>query len=160
MLTRPFLPRPLLPFAIFSSFLVFFVDAACPPLTELVYVFDIYESFHSPDDAALAQTVMGYWGSFARTGSPNAGPRLNGSLPSYEWPEFQAQTSEQRLELNVPLGVTNNLKSDKCDFWDTVQNDNKTTPLAVEGSLFSQDWEGLRQSYAAATKRWAAVADW
>jgi len=54
--------------------------------TELPYVFATHDRWlpTEPEDQALTETVMGYWGAFARTGDPNGPGRP-------QWPVYTAQ---------------------------------------------------------------------
>ena len=49
-----------------------------------------------PEDYAMSEQIMGYWTSFARTGSPN-GP----GLP--DWPAYTAASGSKTMYLNQPL---------------------------------------------------------
>ncbi|XP_032436813.1 fatty acyl-CoA hydrolase precursor, medium chain-like [Xiphophorus hellerii] len=59
-------------------------------------------------DERFSRTMMSYWGSFARTGSPN-GPGL------VNWPLYDRQKQEY-MELGQTQSVKQKLKKDKVDF--------------------------------------------
>jgi len=58
-------------------------------------------------DLAVADTVDGYWFSFATSGAP-AGP--------VAWPTYDA-TADRDLEIDTTPSVASGLESDVCDFW-------------------------------------------
>ncbi|XP_068459056.1 carboxylesterase 3 isoform X2 [Clinocottus analis] len=60
------------------------------------------------EDEGLCRTMMSYWGSFTRTGSPN-GPGL------VVWPQYDRQKQEY-LELGLTQTVRQKLKNDRVHF--------------------------------------------
>ncbi|XP_031723922.1 carboxylesterase 3 isoform X3 [Anarrhichthys ocellatus] len=60
------------------------------------------------EDERLCRTMMSYWGSFTRTGSPN-GPGL------VVWPQYDRQKQEY-LELGLTQTVRQNLRKDRVHF--------------------------------------------
>jgi para-nitrobenzyl esterase len=87
---------------------------------ELFYVFNTWENspfatgqYFTPDDQAVEDAALKYWTNFARSGDPN-GTGLAA------WPNY-LDTQDCYLELApAPNGGMCGLRSDKCDFWDTV----------------------------------------
>ncbi len=75
---------------------------------EIAYVFGSPPP-PTPEDAALADAIQGYWTRLARTGDPN-GP---GAVP---WPLHTAATDE-RLQLDVPITVVRGFRRAECDYW-------------------------------------------
>ncbi len=60
-------------------------------------------------DEAAADTVMGYWTRFARTGDPNGD-----SAPI--WPAFDP-TDDELLSISDSIQAITGYKKDECDFW-------------------------------------------
>jgi len=67
-------------------------------------------------DLSLAQSMAGYWSSFAMSGDPNKYD------PKFNWPVYRA-ASDQSINLEWPLSVKTNLNKDKCDQWDKIGYD-------------------------------------
>lgn len=81
---------------------------------DLVFLFDSDTGTAGrPGDEAvdLVAGMQGYWGSFARSGTPS-------HETSPEWPAFGAD--EKHVVLDVPISTGAALEKDECDFWDTV----------------------------------------
>ncbi|XP_068168271.1 fatty acyl-CoA hydrolase precursor, medium chain-like [Antennarius striatus] len=64
------------------------------------------------DDEQFCRTMMAYWASFARSGSPN-GPGL------VSWPQYDKQKQEY-MELGLTPTVRQNLRGDKVHFANVV----------------------------------------
>ncbi len=71
--------------------------------------FIFHNTNHSANDFALATTMQNYWGSFARTGSPqDAG---------VAWPKYDS-ASLQTMRFDVPKStIVQNVKQDVHNFW-------------------------------------------
>ena len=63
------------------------------------------------EDQPLSTQIMGYWTRFATSGDPNG-------AGAETWPSYQT-SSDQHLELDLPLGSGSGLRAAKCDFWDS-----------------------------------------
>ncbi len=83
---------------------------------ELLYVFgtmaDIPRFTPADEDRALAETMMDHWLSLAATGAPN-------TESDPQWPVYDAQT-DPYLDFDAPLAADENLRAEKCDFWDQL----------------------------------------
>lgn len=79
--------------------------------TEMPYVFGTL-SAPGAEDAALTDTMQGYWTRFAKAGDPNG----SGAL---QWPAFDA-TTEESLGFDVPPSVLNGFRRNECDMWATI----------------------------------------
>jgi para-nitrobenzyl esterase len=79
--------------------------------SEIVYVFGSITP-PTPDDAALGATMRDYWTRFARSGSPN----LHGI---FTWPRYTL-SGDQRINLDVDLGVLTGFRRRECEFWWSV----------------------------------------
>jgi para-nitrobenzyl esterase len=66
------------------------------------------------DEITLSDAMLGYWSRFAKTGDPNGG-----GAPA--WAQYDA-TGDANLDLAVPIAPATGLKSEKCDFWDSLPN--------------------------------------
>lgn len=84
--------------------------------SELRYVFanPFYQPWSS-DDQAMADQFGVYWTNLAKAASPNSESALN-------WPPF-VSGSETNIVLDVPSTLQDNLATQVCQFWDTVQID-------------------------------------
>jgi len=70
---------------------------------------------YSADEEVLSADMESYWGSFARTGNPNAA----GSTATH-WPAYNAAT-QQTMLLQTPKSVVQSRNfTDECNWWDTV----------------------------------------
>jgi para-nitrobenzyl esterase len=58
----------------------------------------------------LSKTMMGYWGSMAKTGDPNGGGR-------FAWPKYEMST-EPEIVLDLPQSTVTEYEKAQCDFWD------------------------------------------
>ena len=83
---------------------------------ELLYVFYTLTQipFFTPDpsDTALAEKMMDYWGSFATDGVPV-------DEDGEAWPAWTV-AEDHYLELGDPVVASQNLRADKCAFWDPL----------------------------------------
>jgi para-nitrobenzyl esterase len=77
---------------------------------ELPYVFGTLAS-PGPEDAALSDTIQGYWTRFAETGDPNGQSAL-------EWPAYD-ETTDPRLNFDVEPSVITGFRNTECVFWNT-----------------------------------------
>eukprot|EP00042_Codosiga_hollandica_P045194 m.455777 g.455777 ORF g.455777 m.455777 type:complete len:511 (+) comp56967_c0_seq2:1279-2811(+) len=80
---------------------------------ELPFVFASFPQVFGPDEAALSNTVIAYWGAFAHTGDPNTAAQP-------KWPRIDTDALSQQV-LNVPACA--NLRDPRakfCDFWDAT----------------------------------------
>jgi para-nitrobenzyl esterase len=66
----------------------------------------------TPDELTLSDAMLGYWSRFAKTGDPNG-------AAAAAWPKYDA-TGDASLELATPIAQVSGLKSEKCDFWDSL----------------------------------------
>jgi para-nitrobenzyl esterase len=80
---------------------------------ELPYVFGTLQN-PGTDDAGLSDAMQGYWTRFAASADPNGAGAL-------AWPSFN-DTSEERMDFNVPSSVIAGFRSAECDFWATVHD--------------------------------------
>jgi para-nitrobenzyl esterase len=64
------------------------------------------------EEIALSDAMLGYWTRFAKSGDPN------GAAASV-WAKYDA-TGDASLELATPIASVTGLKSQKCDFWDSL----------------------------------------
>jgi para-nitrobenzyl esterase len=76
--------------------------------SEIVYVFGSITP-PTPDDAALGQTMRGYWSRFARAGNPNG-------RGAARWPRYRDR-SDKRLDLDVQPAVLTGFRRHECEFW-------------------------------------------
>ncbi|MFO0551742.1 MAG: carboxylesterase family protein [Polyangiaceae bacterium] len=83
---------------------------------ELLYVFgtlnDIPGFTPATEDVSLSDAMMGYWASFARTGSPIAEGQ-----PA--WPVYDP-TLDNTLVLDAPISVEDGIRTTECDFWESL----------------------------------------
>lgn len=83
---------------------------------ELKYVFgnpsQLLPQRLSEEEEQLAGTVMGYFSRHAATGDPNGAGAL-------AWPKYRAAMDENLVLKPMPT-TQSRLKSDLCDFWDSV----------------------------------------
>lgn len=86
--------------------------------TEMPYVFGTLSptaagSDASPsEDAALSDTMQGYWTRFAKTGDPNGDGALN-------WPAFDDATDES-MGFDIPPAILTSYRRRECDMWATI----------------------------------------
>ena len=82
---------------------------------ELFFVFDrLTASGYTPalDELSLAATMQGYWRHLAAAGTP-ADP----ALPP--WPDYDF-ASDRTIELGVPIATVDSVRTEQCDFWDSL----------------------------------------
>jgi para-nitrobenzyl esterase len=74
----------------------------------------VFGTLNNPpaEDAALSDTVQGYWTRFAATADPNG----EGAL---EWPAFD-ETTDQRMNLDISPAVVSGYRRAECDMWETI----------------------------------------
>jgi para-nitrobenzyl esterase len=78
---------------------------------EIAYVFGSPPP-PTADDAALTESIQGYWTRLARDGDPNG----DGAVA---WPRYD-DASDQRLDLDVPITVTSGFRRTECEYWWSV----------------------------------------
>lgn len=78
---------------------------------EMPYVFGTLNNPPS-EDAALSDTVQGYWTRFASTSDPNGESAL-------EWPAFD-ETTDQRMNFDINPTVVSGYRRAECDMWETI----------------------------------------
>ncbi len=66
----------------------------------------------------------GYWSRFAATGDPNG----SGAVL---WPEFVVQ-DDPYLELKYSIASGEGIRTNKCDFWDTLPTYRTYLPVVVK----------------------------
>ena len=73
----------------------------------------------TPEEAALARTVSGYWLQFARTGDPNPPDA------AATWPKYSDQDEILRLQTASEGGVVvqSGLRKAACDWQDRIKCD-------------------------------------
>lgn len=85
---------------------------------ELFFVFQQLErmNFYIPraDDLELQRHILELWTSFAVNGVPSA----EGGV---EWPVYDPDL-DPYLELDAPLTAGNGVRTEKCDFWDSLKH--------------------------------------
>lgn len=104
---------------------------------ELVYVLNNTDVLQTPAEFKLAEEMTAYWANFAGAGNPNTG-RAN---PTLEWPAFTA-SGDTYLEFGADLTIIDHLRSERCDFWDTVEQ----TAAADRNASYPLSLEGLRRA--------------
>jgi len=80
---------------------------------EMIFVFDNVDKSKEPFEEkhrAFAKIMSGYWVQFAATGNPN-------KPGSVEWPAYDL-SKDQYLEFGEVVRVGQDLRKEKCDFWD------------------------------------------
>lgn len=70
-------------------------------------------NYLTDSEKALGATMVDYWTRFAYTGDPNG----DDAPP---WPRFETET-EPEIVLDVPISTVEGRKSDKCDFWASLE---------------------------------------
>jgi para-nitrobenzyl esterase len=86
---------------------------------ELPYVFgDLQASGYDPppEEQALSDAIIGAWTSLAANGDP-------GAVQGVPWPQY-ASGDDPYLRLDVPVTAGDGVRTDQCDFWDTVAGSN------------------------------------
>jgi para-nitrobenzyl esterase len=63
-----------------------------------------------PDEEALSNAMMGYWGTMAASGDPNGNGR-------FEWPKYALPVGPE-IVLDLKESTETELEKAKCDFWD------------------------------------------
>ena len=87
--------------------------------SELPFVFDsaVLAGYnYTPEEQALALAMVGYWGNFAHTSDPNKGPF---GTPNVLWPTYD-NVNMRNLNLNLTIHEESAVRSDFCDYWDSV----------------------------------------
>ncbi len=96
---------------------------------ELFFVFQRLEDmtyyFPRADDLELQSRILELWTSFARDGVPATpgGP---------SWPIYNAE-NDPFMNLNSPLTTDEGLRTEKCDFWDTLLGQETVSPRRSVG---------------------------
>lgn len=75
---------------------------------EIAYVFGSPPP-PTADDAALTEAIQGYWTRLAYDGDPNGEDAV-------AWPRYD-DTSDQRLNLDVPITVATRFRRTECEMW-------------------------------------------
>jgi para-nitrobenzyl esterase len=75
---------------------------------EIAFVFGSAEA-PTPDDAAVSDSLQGYWTRFARTGNPNG----DGAL---EWPRYDDGT-DRRINFHAENGILTGFRREQCELW-------------------------------------------
>jgi para-nitrobenzyl esterase len=86
---------------------------------ELVYLFGNFDAVlpgqfeYEPnaDDLAMQGAIQAMWAAFAATGDP--------ATADLEWPLYAADDGHAVLDVPASLGV--GVRTEQCDFWDTLQ---------------------------------------
>ena len=78
------------------------------------FVFKATPYTYTTDELALADVIQSYWVAFAATGNPNGVNRPVWS--AYE----RLQNNDNFLNLNTTSKAGDGVRTDKCDFWDSV----------------------------------------
>jgi para-nitrobenzyl esterase len=76
--------------------------------SEIPYVFGSITP-PTPDDAAIGETMRGYWTRFADRGNPNG----KGAL---RWPRYRERRDE-RIDFDVETSVLTGFRHAECEFW-------------------------------------------
>jgi para-nitrobenzyl esterase len=79
--------------------------------TEMPYVFGTLAKPGS-DDAALSETMQGYWTRFAKAGDPSGA-----SAPT--WPPFD-DASDKSMGFDVPTQVLTGFRRKQCEMWESL----------------------------------------
>ena len=82
--------------------------------SELVLVFDFKDLLLGKGERKLSEQVMAYWTNFAKTGNPGTG-----GTAGVAWPAYNAST-DTVLDIDIPVSTISGLKTEQCNFWDTV----------------------------------------
>lgn len=80
--------------------------------SEIQYIFNDGESGFTADQEALSEAMIGYWTSFAKTGTP--------TNESVAWSAFDGTSSAVVVDLNTTLALSTKASFDathNCDFW-------------------------------------------
>ena len=98
-----------------APFFIPWADLRAFHSAEIQYIFGRPMSFTRANfknkERGLADSLMGYWGEFARTGNPNgAGP--------VSWPVYDR--SDQTLLFNERNSVATGVQSEECRFWEAL----------------------------------------
>jgi para-nitrobenzyl esterase len=67
------------------------------------------------EELVMSAAIMGYWNRFAVAGDPNGADAI-------EWPKYD-QAKDENLVLDMTISKGAALKSELCDFWDTIPVD-------------------------------------
>jgi para-nitrobenzyl esterase len=62
------------------------------------------------EELTLSAAMMGYWTSFAKTGTPSG---------TVAWPKYDA-AGDAHLAFGATIAAGSALKKANCDFWDTL----------------------------------------
>jgi len=83
---------------------------------ELLYVFntltDIPLYNPAPEDLALSDAIMGYWGRFGTTGDPNGAGAVS-------WPKYDA-AKDTYLKLDSTITSSEGVRTAQCDAWEQI----------------------------------------
>jgi para-nitrobenzyl esterase len=83
---------------------------------ELLYVFhtitDIPLYTPAPEDLALSDAMMGYWGRFGAAGDPNGAGAV-------AWPKYDA-VKDTHVVLNSPITSGEGVRTAQCDAWEQI----------------------------------------
>ena len=78
------------------------------------FVFKATPYAYTLDELTLADVIQGYWAAFATTGDPNGGNRP-------VWPAYERlKHNDNFLALDTTITAGNGVRTEKCDFWDSV----------------------------------------
>ena len=86
--------------------------------SELALVFGAQELLLTEEEKDLSRKVREYWTNFAYSGDPNV-PRGSNSSDLPNWPAHVLDTN-LTMEINMDLAPISNLKSTRCDVWDSI----------------------------------------
>ena len=85
--------------------------------SELVLVFRFVPHLLSADERRLADTMISYWTSFAKDGTPTAELESGVAWPSYD------PSTDELLQIgngtSTAVGAVRGARKAECDFWDT-----------------------------------------
>lgn len=107
---------------------------------ELIYVLNHKEELKTQAELQLAESMTAYWANFGGSGNPNIG---DASKALREWPAFKLD-AQKYLNLTADIGVIDDLREERCNFWDSVE----ATPLAERNADYPMSLEGLRRAAA------------
>ncbi len=75
---------------------------------EIAFVFGSAES-PTPADAAISESMQGYWSRFARRGDPNG----DGAL---DWPRYEEAT-DRRINFDADNTILTGFRREECEMW-------------------------------------------
>lgn len=85
--------------------------------SELRFVFDNFQFPLAEEDKQMAATIGTLWTSFAKDGTPRLPARSKAT--GLIWPLYNA-SSDEHLEINIPLTVRAGLSKAHCDLLDAL----------------------------------------